>query len=156
MAAAFSARTFSRSALRAVQSTPKTLIRPSRLVAPTLACRQQSRRGYSTEPPKSTPATEAPKTESPPPPPPPPPSGINGTLVVLIGLAGIGGGAYLAYTNWDTAFGAGAKAAPFTPKFEDYQKVYDTIAKKLQDEDDYDDGSYGPVLLRLAWHSSGT
>jgi cytochrome c peroxidase len=155
MAAAFATRAFSRSALRAVQSTPKTLIQPSsRFIAPTHAFRQQSRRGYSTEPPKSTPATEAPKTESPPPP--PPPSGINGTLVVIIGLAGIGGGAYLAYTNWDTAFGAGAKAAPFTPKFEDYQKIYDIVAKKLQDEDDYDDGSYAPVLLRLAWHSSGT
>lgn len=24
------------------------------------------------------------------------------------------------------------------------------------DNDDYDDGSYGPVLVRLAWHASGT
>lgn len=24
------------------------------------------------------------------------------------------------------------------------------------DDDDYDDGSYGPVLVRLAWHTSGT
>jgi cytochrome c peroxidase len=36
----------------------------------------------------------------------------------------------------------------------DYQKVYNTIAQKL--EADYDDGSYGPVLVRLAWHASGT
>ena len=44
----------------------------------------------------------------------------------------------------------------FTPKKEDYQKVYDEIAKALVEQDDYDDGSYGPVLLRLAWHCSGT
>lgn len=38
----------------------------------------------------------------------------------------------------------------------DYQAVYDTIAHKFIDEDDYDDGSYAPVVLRLGWHSSGT
>lgn len=38
----------------------------------------------------------------------------------------------------------------------DYQKVYNAIALKVQDEDEYDLGSYGPVLVRLAWHASGT
>lgn len=38
----------------------------------------------------------------------------------------------------------------------DYQAVYAAIAKKLIEEDDYDDGSYAPVLLRLGWHCSGT
>jgi len=28
--------------------------------------------------------------------------------------------------------------------------------KKILDEDNYDDGSIGPVLVRLAWHASGT
>ncbi|KAF9581384.1 heme peroxidase, partial [Lunasporangiospora selenospora] len=37
----------------------------------------------------------------------------------------------------------------------DYQKVYNAIAELLED-DNYDDGSYGPVFLRLAWHASGT
>ncbi|KAJ9071724.1 heme peroxidase [Entomophthora muscae] len=37
----------------------------------------------------------------------------------------------------------------------DYQRVYNEIAKLLEDED-YDDGSYGPILVRLAWHASGT
>lgn len=53
---------------------------------------------------------------------------------------------------------AGVKLAsiPSGKDFEDYQKVYNGIAEKLVDKDDYDDGSYGPVLLRLAWHCSGT
>ena len=33
-------------------------------------------------------------------------------------------------------------------------QVYNKIASKL--DADYDDGSYGPVLVRLAWHASGT
>jgi cytochrome c peroxidase len=148
MAAAFSARAFSRSALRAAQSTPRiSLFRPTaRFGVPTQAFRQQSRRGYSSEAPK--PESEAPKPD-------PAAGGINGTLIILLGLAGVGGGAYLAYSQGFFG-GEGVNAAPFTPKFEDYQKVYDSIAKKLQDETDYDDGSYGPVLLRLAWHASGT
>lgn len=42
------------------------------------------------------------------------------------------------------------------PKPEDYQTVYNYIAKLLEEHDEYDDGSYGPVVLRLAWHCSGT
>jgi cytochrome c peroxidase len=38
---------------------------------------------------------------------------------------------------------------PFVPTQADYQKVYDAIAKRLADETDYDDGSYGPVSLQL-------
>lgn len=37
----------------------------------------------------------------------------------------------------------------------DYAAVRKTIAGIL-DVDDFDDGSLGPILLRLAWHSSGT
>lgn len=44
----------------------------------------------------------------------------------------------------------------FTPQKEDYQKVYNAIAKQLEEKDQWDDGSYGPVILRLAWHASGT
>ena len=44
----------------------------------------------------------------------------------------------------------------FTPTQSDYQKVYDAVAKRLWENDEYDDGSYGPVVLRLAWHASGT
>jgi len=37
----------------------------------------------------------------------------------------------------------------------DYNAVRQDI-KALLDNYDYDDGSYGPVLVRLAWHASGT
>jgi len=38
----------------------------------------------------------------------------------------------------------------------DYQKVYNAIADILEENPEYDDGSYGPLLVRLAWHASGT
>ena len=50
----------------------------------------------------------------------------------------------------------GTRSTIFKPTKEDYQTVYDAIAKQLWEKDDYDDGSYGPVVLRLAWHASGT
>lgn len=40
---------------------------------------------------------------------------------------------------------------------EDFQKVYNAIAEKIREDDEYDDYTgYGPVLLRLSWHVSGT
>ncbi|KIW34458.1 uncharacterized protein PV07_01236 [Cladophialophora immunda] len=44
----------------------------------------------------------------------------------------------------------------FKPSAKDYQNVYNAIAKAIWDNDEYDDGSYGPVLLRLSWHTSGS
>lgn len=40
--------------------------------------------------------------------------------------------------------------------FEYYQKVYNDIALKIREHDEWDDGSYGPILVRFAWHNSGS
>ena len=75
-------------------------------------------------------------------------------------LAAAGAGGYFYYNNggFTNLKEGSAKETPgmFTPSKDDYQKVYNTIAKLLGEKDNYDDGSYGPVLVRLAWHCSGT
>lgn len=68
-----------------------------------------------------------------------------------LGAAAIGGGGY-----WYTQQQGTAVPKIFTPTQKDYQAIYNEIAKRLEEKDDYDDGSYGPVLVRLAWHASGT
>ena len=83
--------------------------------------------------------------------------------------AGLGGYFYAKYTGVDVPAKVSEVAASlptaaknddtpkvFKPTKEDYQKVYNAIAELLLEKDDYDDGSYGPVLVRLAWHCSGT
>lgn len=42
------------------------------------------------------------------------------------------------------------------PTRKDYQETYNEIANRLEEDYHYDDGSYGPILVRLAWHASGT
>jgi cytochrome c peroxidase len=75
----------------------------------------------------------------------------------LLGLGAVGGGGYFFYNQNKELFGGeGQGTKVFEPKFEDYRNVYNAIAKSLQEHDEYEDGSYGPVVLRLAWHASGT
>lgn len=105
--------------------------RPAFAAAPRAAFRQAGRRFYSTE-------GETAKSSS-------------QTWIWLAGAAAIGGGAY-----WYSQNKGSAATKTFTPTFDDYQAVYNEIAKRLEENDEYDDGSYGPVLVRLAWHASGT
>ncbi|KAK5127405.1 heme peroxidase [Meristemomyces frigidus] len=138
-------------------SASKTFTRALRSTPATSAFKTATPRRFAAQGPKIHPrrgyASEAPKS-----------SGNNTLLYGGVAALLLGGGAYYAYSSSTTAnqavkaaSGEAQKATSvFTPKKEDYQKVYDAIAQKLIDEDEYDDGSYGPVLLRLGWHASGT
>jgi cytochrome c peroxidase len=120
------------SAARSLTRALRTPLQRTAAVAPRTTFGQQSRRSYANA------------------------AGAKGGNGLLIGglVAALAGGAGFYYMN------GGAEqvkaAGVFTPKQEDYQKVYDRIAALLVEHDDYDDGSYGPVLVRLAWHASGT
>jgi len=37
-----------------------------------------------------------------------------------------------------------------------WKDIKESISKILESDPSYDDGSYGPLFVRLAWHSSGT
>ncbi|KAI4158572.1 MAG: hypothetical protein LQ342_007311 [Letrouitia transgressa] len=80
-------------------------------------------------------------------------------IAVAVALAGASG-YYLYQANGSPRAlresNSGGIRGVFTPTHKDYQKVYNDIAARLEEKDDYDDGSYGPVILRLAWHCSGT
>ncbi|KAI3532252.1 peroxidase [Colletotrichum abscissum] len=125
---AASTRQFARAALRTSTRTSFAA------AAPRQAFRQQGRRLYSSEPASK--------------------SGSS-TWIWLSGLAVAGaGGAYL-FTK-EGGVSAGSVPKVVNPTKADYEKVYKVIADRLEEKDDYDDGSYGPVLVRLAWHASGT
>ena len=140
---ASASRTFTRALRTAAPSFRSAATRPAaRFVAPQQAFRQQDqRRGYASS------SEDGPdKYEGNP----------SGMLWGAGGLLAVAAG-YGLYTQKPEWFGKAAKTpAIFTPKFENYQEIYNVIVKRLEEHDDYDDGSYGPVLLRLAWHASGT
>ncbi|KAI9503635.1 heme peroxidase [Coemansia spiralis] len=58
-------------------------------------------------------------------------------------------------TGWYFYSSDSASNASSSWKKANYHNIYKDIADLLEDED-YDDGSYGPVFVRLAWHASGT
>ena len=132
---ASAARTFT----RALRTPVSSSIKRTATFTPRTTFRQQARRGYAD--------SASPKS-----------GGSNTALIGGIVAVLAAGGAYYAFGS-DASAADAAKAAGsgvFTPKQEDYQKIYDAIAKRLVEHDEYDDGSYGPVLLRLGWHASGT
>lgn len=114
--------------------------------------------------------------------PPPPPSSANKStskvLVTSVAIAVAAGGAFLFFSQDDkkAALGVGPDGANKlsgskdgraatreanggqvgSHSKKDYQQVYNAIASELESNPDYDDGSFGPVLIRLAWHASGT
>jgi len=142
MAAA--ARTLTRTVPRSTASGPSSIRLAGRTSRPTTTkqfFQSSSRRQYSSGPAPAKSNTGA----------------ILGATAVALLL----GGGYYYYSNdgkvADLIKGsAGVSTAAFKPTAADYQKVYNAVAKKLWEEDNYDDGSYGPVLVRLAWHASGT
>jgi cytochrome c peroxidase len=81
------------------------------------------------------------------------------SLPYILGLAGLGGGLYYAKQQGmlDAVLGAppsGVSAAKDAKP--DYGAVRRAIADIMEKDEDYDDGHYGPILVRLAWHASGS
>uniref|UniRef100_A0A1D1XNN5 Cytochrome c peroxidase, mitochondrial n=1 Tax=Anthurium amnicola TaxID=1678845 RepID=A0A1D1XNN5_9ARAE len=70
-----------------------------------------------------------------------------------IGLIGAGAGYYFYSAN--TGGTLIQTKVPEKQKTIDYQKIYNQIADILENND-WDDGSYGPIFIRLAWHAAGT
>jgi cytochrome c peroxidase len=139
---ASASRTFSRALRTAAPSLRSTTARSTRFAAPAQnAFRKQWQRGYATG--NEEPADKYEGN----------PTGMFvGAAALLLGAAG-----WATYTYRPELLGLeGKPKAPFVARFENYQEVYNHIAKLLEEHDNYDDGSYGPVLLRLAWHASGT
>ena len=118
----------------------RTTTRNARLPLARQHFQSSSRRGYASAPPSQS---------------------RTSLYVSLLGLFAAGGAGTYYYLN-NGGFtnlkegSSGETKGVFTPTKEDYQKVYNEIAKLLEEKDDYDDGSYGPVIVRLAWHCSGT
>lgn len=141
---ASASRTFTRVITQAkpISSTLRcTAARNAKSTLTRLTCQSSSRRGY---------ASGASGYKS-----------RTGLYVGIFGLIAAGGAGYYYVNNNGGAITLKEGSAKetkgiLTPTKDDYQKVYNEVAKALEEKDDYDDGSYGPVIVRLAWHCSGT
>lgn len=91
------------------------------------------------------------------PPPPPPKSSNTFFYGGAIGITALGLAYYAYAKDSDSQAEVQSRytAVKSANKNLDYQAIYNDIAEVL-DNNDYDDGSYAPVLVRLAWHASGT
>lgn len=78
---------------------------------------------------------------------------IPAATISLLGLGSVGAYFGLSQEQQDPATTQEGMRKPGSEV--DYQQVYNSVAAVL-DSEDYDDGSYGPTLVRLAWHCSGT
>jgi cytochrome c peroxidase len=97
----------------------------------------------------------------------PPPSQTGSWTLPVVGVLALAGAAgYYYYNRSGTHPGAiptnippvtAKKITDVARKQDDYQTVYNAVAEVLEEgADDYDDGSFGPIIARLAWHASGT
>lgn len=84
-------------------------------------------------------------------------SGGISAPVYFLSVVGAAAGGYYAKASgmFDSAPGTATTKPESKPFKPDYGAVKAAIADLL-DGEGYDDGSYGPVLVRLAWHASGT
>ncbi|RIA94694.1 heme peroxidase, partial [Glomus cerebriforme] len=79
--------------------------------------------------------------------------GGGGSKILWLGAIGlIGAGAGYYYYNTNSTLNT---TKVLKKPIIDYQKVYNEIADILEDND-WDDGSNGPIFVRLAWHAAGT
>ncbi|GAA5802443.1 hypothetical protein HPULCUR_007908 [Helicostylum pulchrum] len=128
-----------RSTLTKSRTSTRTLFASGSILGATRvsSIRTMQNRAYSSEVPKK--------------------SGSGG--LVFLTLAAVGGAAgyyYNSTQSFQTKTATPVKTEKTEKKNLDYQQIYNEIAEMLEDDPEYDDGSYGPVFVRLAWHSSGT